>query len=637
MSKPGTKFEERKVLLEPADDSYGYQPLNEMKKQVRIFRLAPGEFDQPIRGSLIIISLDKLRRRKWQEMREWLALSYVWGPSDRDEAIRISRRKVFITRTLRRALQYFRWRDIERYLWIDQICINQDDVVERGSQVQLMRNIYAEATFVVAWLGTGTTEVEDLLCMMKHAGPILNNSFSGYKERRRNGQERSQEKNLLTEILRLYTSDVSLEQVINTLCERLEVLFNNAWFKRVWTLQEAVSAFNLILQAGWTHATWDDIFQVYAVPEFLEPDLGDTGAFQNTMFSMTSLRLSVKQPEGRNPALPWTGVIPRLNRVASDDRDYVYGQLGLFNAKVRDFLKPDYSARVESVFMAGTLALLKADENLDTLGICCAGCKRGQYTLPSWCRDWSDGSSGCGIRDDNQTSNQVGLYKAASTYNSQITYESLNSAMCVRGVVVDEIGTRISESTTDEKTDLYEAWRMISRSFLLPGVLSNKEDRYQALCRTLINDTFDGRSRANPSSVSQAMAWLRYLENGMNIAKIRVQPTVKDGFSVKRMTDQIEKIGNGFRSLFETTGHRFGRSCTHVLPGDKICLLYGGRLPFVLRKAGMVDLAANNDQSTKRQAYQLIGGECYVHGLVDGEGLKITEREDSRMQDFCLI
>jgi hypothetical protein len=107
--------------------------------------------------------------------------------------------------------------------------------------------------------------------------------------------------------------------------------------------------------------------------------------------------------------------------------------------------------------MAGTLALLKADENLDTLGICCADCKRGQYTLPSWCRDWSDGSSGCRIRDDDQTSNQVGLYEAASTYSSQITYESLSSAMCVRGVVVDEIGTRFSRSTTDRKTDLYEA------------------------------------------------------------------------------------------------------------------------------------------------------------------------------------
>jgi hypothetical protein len=59
----------------------------------------------------------------------------------------------------------------------------------------------------------------------------------------------------------------------------------------------------------------------------------------------------------------------------------------------------------------------------------------------------------------------------------------------------------------------------------------------------------------------------------MNIAKIRVQPTVKGGFSIsiERITGQIKKIGKELRSLFETTGHRFGRSCVHVLPGDKIC------------------------------------------------------------------
>ena len=72
-SKPNKELENRKVPLELADDRHDYQPLNEVKKQVRIFRLASGEFDQPIRGSMTIIGLDKLRRRKWQEVREWLA------------------------------------------------------------------------------------------------------------------------------------------------------------------------------------------------------------------------------------------------------------------------------------------------------------------------------------------------------------------------------------------------------------------------------------------------------------------------------------------------------------------------------------------------------------------------------------
>lgn len=87
----------------------------------------------------------------------------------------------------------------------------------------------------------------------------------------------------------------------------------------------------------------------------------------------------------------------RTGRVASDERDYVYGQPGLFNPTVMDFLTPDYSARVESVFIFGTLALIMADENLEALASCCADFKPGKYSLASWCRDWSDSKSGCRI------------------------------------------------------------------------------------------------------------------------------------------------------------------------------------------------------------------------------------------------
>ncbi|KAG5807705.1 hypothetical protein H9Q74_007679 [Fusarium xylarioides] len=38
-------------------------------------------------------------------------------------------------------------------LWIDAICINQDDIAERNSQVAMMSQIYGSARCVVAWLG----------------------------------------------------------------------------------------------------------------------------------------------------------------------------------------------------------------------------------------------------------------------------------------------------------------------------------------------------------------------------------------------------------------------------------------------------------------------------------------------------
>jgi hypothetical protein len=55
-------------------------------------------------------------------------------------------------------------------IWADQICINQADVQERNSQVQLMRNIYSLAFGVVVYIGeegqytkTGAAFVEELL------------------------------------------------------------------------------------------------------------------------------------------------------------------------------------------------------------------------------------------------------------------------------------------------------------------------------------------------------------------------------------------------------------------------------------------------------------------------------------------
>lgn len=46
-------------------------------------------------------------------------------------------------------------RDRSDSLWIDSICINQEDAAERGNQVQIMDRIYRNASIVIAWLGEG--------------------------------------------------------------------------------------------------------------------------------------------------------------------------------------------------------------------------------------------------------------------------------------------------------------------------------------------------------------------------------------------------------------------------------------------------------------------------------------------------
>jgi len=61
-----------------------------------------------------------------------------------------------ITENLYLALHRFRQKDAPTRFWIDQICVNQENLQERNQQVQLMGSIYRQAERVMIWLGEGS-------------------------------------------------------------------------------------------------------------------------------------------------------------------------------------------------------------------------------------------------------------------------------------------------------------------------------------------------------------------------------------------------------------------------------------------------------------------------------------------------
>ena len=81
------------------------------------------------------------------------ALSYTWGDLNKECSISCGSERIAITANLAAALRQLRTPDKSRALWIDQICINQDDIDERNKQVSLMHKIYSKAENVVIWLG----------------------------------------------------------------------------------------------------------------------------------------------------------------------------------------------------------------------------------------------------------------------------------------------------------------------------------------------------------------------------------------------------------------------------------------------------------------------------------------------------
>lgn len=81
------------------------------------------------------------------------ALSYVWGSNTSRRKILCNGIDTAITQNLHSALKQLRLVEHPRMIWIDQLCINQDDIQERNSQVLLMCRIYRRAQGVVIWLG----------------------------------------------------------------------------------------------------------------------------------------------------------------------------------------------------------------------------------------------------------------------------------------------------------------------------------------------------------------------------------------------------------------------------------------------------------------------------------------------------
>ncbi|KAF5986115.1 heterokaryon incompatibility protein (het-6OR allele) [Fusarium bulbicola] len=103
--------------------------------------------------NLTTVSLD--------EDNKFSAISYLWGEKGKTEPIIVNGVQQFITPSLANALEYapYHWANAfpERdsrscRLWADALCINQDDDLEKGHQVQLMKFIYSAAEVVFSCL-----------------------------------------------------------------------------------------------------------------------------------------------------------------------------------------------------------------------------------------------------------------------------------------------------------------------------------------------------------------------------------------------------------------------------------------------------------------------------------------------------
>lgn len=122
---------------------------------IRLLRLLPNENEAAtLQCELRRYSLQKLGTRN----HLYEALSYTWGGSEKSCSISVNKQNLAVTENLHAALLRLRDQSLERILWVDAICINQENPKEQSQQVQLMAKIYSQATHVLIWLGETSSD-----------------------------------------------------------------------------------------------------------------------------------------------------------------------------------------------------------------------------------------------------------------------------------------------------------------------------------------------------------------------------------------------------------------------------------------------------------------------------------------------
>ena len=146
---------------------YQHEPLKS-EQHIRVLRFQQSRSNGPIRFTLHQISLDGVA----SESSSYNAVSYTWASDLPDVDVLCNGQRLRVTGNCEAALRRFqnrRMRDpAKKALWIDSICIRQNDIKERNHQVSIMGEIYEKAHCVLIWLGPSTRDTEYVFKQYRH-------------------------------------------------------------------------------------------------------------------------------------------------------------------------------------------------------------------------------------------------------------------------------------------------------------------------------------------------------------------------------------------------------------------------------------------------------------------------------------
>ncbi|KAH8600097.1 heterokaryon incompatibility protein-domain-containing protein [Bisporella sp. PMI_857] len=351
------------------------------------------------------------------------ALSYTWGPpyqnamtGEIDDDPNIARHiscsalNIPITYNLFGALWTLREAKITGWLWVDALCINQEDLKERESQVSLMGQIYSSATEVIVWLGPPRFGLDDFVWATTEFLTALSTVGKKLQASGESPASLYKTSNLGDPS---FHRTLGIEHPVPRLIRLAQFCASCRWFSRAWIIQEFllarhVRAFSghvelslsrlgelawILRSTGWGPMISQLIAQHNNLKRFhwLEEPLR-WHAVTNTSRPRVEdiIRNGMADDE---TAFHWLWITLSLSRVAKcqDRRDHIYSILGLagrcfVNNPITHYIKPSYNISLEDLLTLVAIRLSEHSRYIDVILSDVDSCSENAHLLklPSW-------------------------------------------------------------------------------------------------------------------------------------------------------------------------------------------------------------------------------------------------------------
>jgi hypothetical protein len=626
-----------------------YQQLSQERHEIRLLVIEPAqENTDSLRAELRQVSLD--------DNPEYDALSYVWGNKEKPSRLEISlegsRKEFAITRNLQLALGRLRPRDRSLTIWVDAVCINQNDTAECNSQVSMMGSIYRGAAKVLAFFHEGASDENGAAGAIDFIQRVADQPGHHF----------------------VPTLEPSVGSSFRAEFIKILHFFKRAWWERVWTVQEAVLAANLIIIYGSRELEISDLLQFcnalkfhrrYCCRKFDADDWID-----KTAFSTILQFVSIAQDLGlyrflRHASGDILDIMSKFRyRKSSDLRDKIYG-FGALSTLPAGFV--DYGLPVNEVYIRFTIMTIEDTKNLDIFNHFITSNDGMLNTriearkperlkdLPSWVPDWSLELKRAASDLLIERHQFVKAFKASGETEPDMEYLAPGK-LRLRGIVFDKVKkvgdpnleprafmmallwnwekvAGIRESNSPETahikySSLYQAFRRAITWDLSP---SDSAESLLEEADAHSGEPGDGSipRRADDCRDRLLYEFWRYGSEGSD-------PLISEGDYDKNKA-VIESIREGELGHYSwkvsamTMGKRFivtesgllgfGPAETEV--GDPICCFYGGRTPYILRCSPL--------------PIPRILGDAYIEGFMDGLVVQLAERFQGLMPSDIIL